>query len=256
MERRRERRAEFEAALASLRREDYDNAALQQAAAVWTIRARNEHASVAAFDRFALGLLAVAAPPQLLVETHEAALDEIEHARISFALASAYSGTPTGPGPLAIDGALEATSLATLVVATIEEACVGETLSAIEAEHAAGIATEPAARVALDIIAADEARHAELAWATVRWALGIDASLEPLMRRAFAGAIERVSRAAPVAACAEPRLEPFGCIDARSRNELFARAIREVLDPAVRAVFGEHPSRDGELVIARCESRP
>ncbi|MCA9546694.1 MAG: ferritin-like domain-containing protein, partial [Myxococcales bacterium] len=48
----------------------------------WTRQALAEHASVASFARFALHLMAVGAPPDLLVATHQAGLDEIEHARL------------------------------------------------------------------------------------------------------------------------------------------------------------------------------
>jgi hypothetical protein len=47
-----------------------------------------------------LELLALGAPAELVEKAHVAALDEIEHARICFALASAYGGERYGPGPL------------------------------------------------------------------------------------------------------------------------------------------------------------
>ena len=59
-----------------------------QLAMHWEAAATAEHASVAAFARHSMQLMALAAPMQLIRDAHEAALDEIRHARLSFALAS------------------------------------------------------------------------------------------------------------------------------------------------------------------------
>ena len=53
----------------------------------WTADALLEHASVASFSRLSLALLAVGAPADLVALAHRAALDEIRHARLCFALA-------------------------------------------------------------------------------------------------------------------------------------------------------------------------
>lgn len=47
----------------------------------WSLAAQQEHASIASFSKFSLELMAVGAPAALLVRAHEAALDEINHAR-------------------------------------------------------------------------------------------------------------------------------------------------------------------------------
>ena len=60
--------------------------------------AAGEHASVASFAHVSLELMAYGAPAELLVDTHRAALDEIEHARMAYALASEYGGCAMGPG--------------------------------------------------------------------------------------------------------------------------------------------------------------
>ena len=58
----------------------------------WEREAAFEHASVAAFARASLSLLALGAPPDLLAATHAAAIDEVEHARLCYGLASSYGG--------------------------------------------------------------------------------------------------------------------------------------------------------------------
>lgn len=178
-------------------------------AASWRRDALAEHASIAAFARATLALLAFGAPPELVAETQRAALDEVDHARRSFALASRYAGAPEGPGPLDLQGALGPMTLPAFAVDTLREGCVGETLAAWVASAQASRASDPMAREALTTIAADEARHAELAWRTLAWcmrvggatvrravsdavrALGDGAAL----RGPFEGAPERVDRA-------------------------------------------------------------
>lgn len=106
----------------------------------WLEAAQMEHASIASFGRFALQLLRLGAPAELVQNAHVAALDEIEHARICFALASAYAGRAYGPGGLdGISGEFPS-DLRTVLCANVEEGCVGETLAALEAAFERAIA--------------------------------------------------------------------------------------------------------------------
>ena len=229
--------AAFDAALDSFDANAFDAPLLSSAAVAWSERAQNEHASVAAFDRFSLGLLAVGAPPELLEASHRAAIDEILHARLGFALASTYAGSPLGPGPLKIDRALDAVAtLPDMVRATITEGCIGETLSAMEAKESLALTTEPAARAALEIIAEDEARHAELAWSFVRWAVAVDPSLADLVDKTFADNLPQAAGAGAAAACREPELAGFGFLLEKDRLEQRTRAVRDVLTPAAKAL--------------------
>ena len=79
-----------------------DPSVADQLANYWTRIGQLEHASVAAFAQFVLQLLAVAAPPDLVLAAQSALADEVEHARLAFGLASLYAGVGVGPGPLAI----------------------------------------------------------------------------------------------------------------------------------------------------------
>ena len=137
----------------------------------WIGSALLEHASIASFARFSLHLLAVGAPPELLERTQRAALDEIEHARLAFAIAGRLRGEPVGPGPIPMAGdVLGRMDLVSVEIAATEEGCIGEALAALDADREA--ATEPTRPIAdaLASIARDEATHAELAFAFVRWA--------------------------------------------------------------------------------------
>lgn len=136
----------------------------------WLNDALLEHASVAAFARFSLELLAIGAPARFVEESHHAALDEIEHARLCFALAS--SSSLLGAGPLALEGVRVRSNVADVVRAAAEECCCGETFAALVAERALATATHAGARHALARISSDEAKHAELGWRFIAWAIG------------------------------------------------------------------------------------
>lgn len=143
-------------------------------------QARLEHASVASFARASLELLALGAPPDLVRDTAAAMRDEIEHARICFSIARAYGAADTAPGPLDLAGAMPGViDPARVAYAVAYEGCVGETLGAAEAAFEAQKAHDGALRDALATIAADEQRHAVLAWRTLAWiveTLGDDAA--------------------------------------------------------------------------------
>ncbi|MEO8705430.1 MAG: hypothetical protein ABI867_35695, partial [Kofleriaceae bacterium] len=141
-----------------------------QLADAWLESARLEHASIAAFARLALQLVAHGAPPALVAAAHAAALDEIEHARLAFAIASAYAGRPLGPGLFPTATRMVATGdLAELALETFVDGCLGETVAALDADRAAAAARDPMIAEILARIAADETRHAELAWSIVAW---------------------------------------------------------------------------------------
>ncbi|HRI65994.1 MAG TPA: ferritin-like domain-containing protein [Polyangium sp.] len=140
-------------------------------AAAWEHTARMEHASIAAFARFSLELLALGAPSDLIMRTNAAMVDETNHSRMAFAMASAYRGEPVGPGRLALEGALGEADVASFVQRLIREGCVGETVAAVEAGEAADRAMDPVVGKALDTISTDESMHSNLAWRTLLWAL-------------------------------------------------------------------------------------
>jgi hypothetical protein len=209
-----------------------------QLAAYWAATAQMEHASVAAFARFALELLALAAPPDLLIATYEAMADETEHARLAFSLASAYGLGEIGPGPLAIDGAIEHITARRVFATLVREGCIGETLAAVLATEAHASATDPVARAALSRIAQDETKHAGLAWRAAGWLL--EASDEAFARWAE-GEVMRAIAEHPVEASPghgdDAILRAHGLLDAGTQRELVLVALRELVAPRARALF-------------------
>jgi len=156
----------------------------------WLADGAAEHASIAAFARFTLELLAVGAPVALVEQSQRAGQDEIAHARVCFALASAY-GAEVGPGPLPLVGIRLREDLVAVAASTVVEGCVGETYAALCAQEARATCIEPVAAMVLDQIAGDEARHAALAWQFVAWAIdkpGVRPAVEDAFTRALAAA--------------------------------------------------------------------
>ena len=234
-------------------------------AAYWLEAARMEHASVAAFARFTLQLMALGAPFELCQQSQLAMRDETEHARRCFALASRYSGAALGPGALQLDDALGVESLASLARLTFMEGCVGETCAALEAAEALACATDAPVRQALELIAEDERRHAELAWRFIAWALESDPSgdvrralqlelaglragvgttdaAEPRAQAATVGAPSDIERAADGARSLVHAFEltDHGRLSDEQRRRLARVAIAEVVLPCADGLLRSH----------------
>jgi hypothetical protein len=201
--------------------------------AFWTDAATAEHSSVAGFHRFALDLLAHGAPADLVAAAQRAAADELRHARACFSLASAYAGRSIGPGPMPLGpSAPVAATWVELAAWTVHEGCVGETVAAWLATEIAGSATDPAVRAVMEAIAADELRHAELAWSVVRWA---SAEGGAPVRAAIADAFARASISAPAsfgAVC-----PAHGLLDGSATTAAMQRALHDLVRPCAAALL-------------------
>ncbi len=201
-----------------------------------------EHASVAAFARFSLELLALGAPSDLVRAAQSAMGDELSHTRLAFGLATAYGGAAVGPGPLAIERALADTDFVSVVRTAFLEACIGETCAAAEVAEARDAATDPVVRAALTQIAEDELRHATLGYRFVQWALE-SASTET------ASALRRMMTRELAALTAEPRrfdgaaahsaaLAAHGFISEGARAKACQQAMNDIVRPCVAALVG------------------
>ena len=221
-------------------------------AAAWTEDALHEHASVASFSRAALALLAVGAPAELLALTHQAALDEVRHAQLCFTLASAYAGEALSPGPFPLgDSVAVPATLAEIAASAAEEGCIGETVAAVVAAEQLARATDPAVRAALAQIAGDEARHAELAWRTVAWAVQTGgAEVRAAVGHAFSAAIcaARQARDGEAAEGSPKATEAHGRLDRATVARVVAVAMDEIVTPAVWTLL--HPAAPARAEIS------
>jgi hypothetical protein len=201
----------------------------------WTAVALAEHASVAAFARFALQLTSIAAPPELLRACQAAMLDETRHARLAFGLASRFAGVPVGPGALDLDRALIDTQIESLLRDVVLEGCLGETRAAAEARAAAAVCDVPEIRAVLEQIAEDEERHAALAWRFVAWLLGQRPELVPTFERVLA--LARASAPVCEESC-ELDGRSWGLLDAATRRRIDGQTRSAIVAPLGRALTG------------------
>lgn len=154
--------------------EDPARAAL---AAQWRENGRTEHASVAAFARLALDLVSLGAPPRLMADANRDALDEIRHAELCFGMARALDGRAISPGPFPAASRARTLlpsrtlALAQLAVDSLVDGALHEGTSARVIARLARGCEDPATRVMLREIAADESRHASHGWDVVGWCL-------------------------------------------------------------------------------------
>lgn len=211
-----------------------------------------EHASVASFAGFSLELLGLGAPPDLVAAAQEAMGDEVRHAQICFSLASDYQGESVGPSPLPMGAPWSARSAVDLAVAVAFEGCIHETISALLAAAERDAATEPAIQVALSVIAADETRHAELAWRALAWLLEIGG--EPVARaveQVFNRPLDQGPREAPIDGVDAALLAAHGCLSPQEKRALSERSMREVVLPCARALLRAQAARSaGPLQVA------
>jgi hypothetical protein len=215
-----------------LRAAALSGAARDRLAALWREDAAQEHASVAAFARAALQLMALGAPADVLAGLARAQADEVAHARTCYGLAAALDGRPQGPGPLRVDGLLDGVDAESVLVDTLVGGAVGETLAAARA-HAAALACEdPALAAALHTLAADEARHAALAWRIAGWLL----AERPALRGAAARALATPPNLPPRPLGVAP--EGWGHLPSAAVAAVHAQAWRAVVEPARARLLG------------------
>ncbi len=186
--------------------------------------AHAEAASVYAFRRMGRELAATGAPRALVVAARRAARDEIAHARAMRTFARAAGERVGG---VRVARAERPRSLEAFARENAVEGCVRETFLALVALHQATHATSGRVRRAFARIAADETKHAALAWAVARWA---ESALDPPARRRVARARDAAgSKLRDALARAEP--QPFDRAIGNPSPEV-ARALFRALEQA------------------------
>ena len=204
----------------------------------WMDCATMEHASVASFSHFALDLMRLGAPPELLRGAHHAALDEIEHARLCFGLASGYHGQLLGPGPLPAGPVVGSGSLVEVAEALVREGCIGETLAAIDAAARLAVSKDTSVRAALEIILKDESAHAALAWRSLKWILTLDTdgAVRERLTQVFFEERQRWTSIPEQDASFPSAVLAHGLLETSSRAHDLSRAWREVIEPSWAAL--------------------
>ena len=204
----------------------------------WAMVARAEHASVASFAQFGSRLLALGAPASMVRAASSAAVDEVRHAEFAREVASEHCGRELRFGALDTRGAADPReSFADTVLACVREGCIGETLAALELSTVAQACTDARLSESLRAIAADEARHAALAWRFVQWAVSRDPSLAARVAAVFereaSGKRERES----FDAREREQLRAHGCLPIDERRDLERDGLRELVRPCADALL-------------------
>ena len=115
----------------------------------------------------------------------------------------------------------------------LAEGCVGEGVSAAIAGFAAEACSDPATAALLRRIAADEARHAALAWRTLRWLVEHFGEVVAAPLRARLAALT----GPPLPPESGPDLAAHGRLSARACAEIHRAVLRQVVRPLARQLL-------------------
>ncbi|MEO7113359.1 MAG: ferritin-like domain-containing protein [Polyangiaceae bacterium] len=149
-----------------------------------------ERASIAAFRMLQRELRLLHAPRELVRSAERAARDEVRHARTTARLAKRHEAEP--PKVVIDESKIETRSLEALAIENAVEGCVRETFGALVASWQVAHAADVEVACALRSIAADETRHAALAWEIAKWA---ENKLDHAANRRVADAAAKAVRA-------------------------------------------------------------
>jgi hypothetical protein len=128
-----------------------------------------EAVSVHAFERLERELELHGAPPSLLRDARRARRDEVRHTAMTTRLARRHGASPRLPEAPA-PGA-RARTLFEVALENAVEGCIRESYGAVQGLVEAQTSPDDSVRRAMQSIATDECRHAELAWAVHAWAM-------------------------------------------------------------------------------------
>jgi hypothetical protein len=205
-------------------------------ATYWLAQAASEHASVASFNRFALQLLALGAPSAMVTEALDAARDEVRHAQLCYGLASRYLGRQVGPGKLDLPRGSIPVEPVVVAVETLRDGCLGESVASELALEASRHAGDPEVASMLAGIAADEERHAELAWRVVAW---LAAEHGEVVRREVRTFAAELAAEGDVAPAEEDDASEHGVLGARRQLAVRRAVIDEILLPCLDALVNQ-----------------
>jgi hypothetical protein len=209
----------------------------------WLDDARAEHASVAAFERLAMDLTRAGAPDALAAWARRAALEEVGHATMCFAVASAYAAQEFSASsrlfvlPWRARRESRSALIERLAVESLLDGCIEEGCAAKSASLAARRAVDPALAKVLSRIALEEASHAELAYAIVAWAVEEEPAILPRLEAALSRSRARTHRPSP----RDAELVAFGRL-APTDVELLERETRQHAEQHIAGLLRGHRS--------------
>jgi len=193
---------------------------------LWLEDARLEHSAVSAFLTLAGELAALGAPASLVRRAIDAARDETVHTRLCLEAARRHTGIawtlprfrPADPPRQCIDA---------LVRESWEDGCLGEGIAAQAAGKGAARCRDGWTRGALETIARDESRHADLAWRILEWCLALPGAAGDEARSALSRAVDHVRGfvPAPLPALKAATLSAHGRLSQKMLAEIAERGL-------------------------------
>ena len=220
-------------------------------AAQWRENGRTEHASVAAFARLTLDLMALGAPASLLAGAQRDAADEVRHTELCFSLARAIDGREESPGefPEAARArtlsSVRAVALAQLAVDSLVDGALHEGVSARVVAKLKARCEDDAIRKVLEEIAADEGRHAAHGWDVVAWCVATGgATVASALRGALDGLPEAMRSPLPQAA-EGGAWERWGIHGNALEAEEYASALRDLKERVGRMCGADDGRAEG-----------
>ncbi len=210
-------------------------------ARAWTDAALGAHGAVATYARFALQLMSLGAPPQLLQGCSLAMQEEVAHAQACFSLARRYATSEVGPGPVPAAALSQDGDVTAIVLEVVQRGCIAEAVSALSAREALEHCQDPAAREVLVRHHTAKAQQAQLAWRFVAWALETRPALALQVREAFAQELAGVrpgqKRASRDVAVSDGELARHGLLSPALRAALRERVLASVVAPCAEALL-------------------
>jgi hypothetical protein len=223
-----------------------DDAMRDALAAQWRENGRTEHASVAAFARLTLDLMALGAPAVLLAGAQRDAADEVRHTELCFSLARAIDGREDSPGafPEAAKArtlsSVRSVALAQLAVDSLVDGALHEGVSARVVAKLKARCDDEAIRKVLEEIAADEGRHAAHGWDVVAWCLAAGgATVASALRGALDGLPETMRSPLPKGA-EGGAWERWGIHGHALEAEEYASTLRDLKERVARMCRAAH----------------
>lgn len=208
----------------------HEGGALDAVAQAWIAAASGEHASVAAFSRLSLELMAHGAPLDLLRDAHAAALDEVEHTELCLSVARRMGAVGARMAAFPFQAPVATTrSLVEIAVDAVREGCLVETLGAHVAAVASRACKDSDLAALLGDIADDEARHAVLSWRVVAWAMSVGGDE---VRQAVYDAL-----VAPIEPMDVRSIALRSGLDESFFEDVLRAGVGEVLTPAAQALW-------------------
>jgi len=211
----------------------------------WSQLASLEHSSVASFARASLALMSLGAPAQLLLETQEAAAEEVRHAQEVYSWLSALQGEAVRPGPFPSTSLTLCANRREMIFSLVQEACLSETLGVAEVSYARSLACtlQGPARITAHLarVEEDETRHASLAWRTLAWLLedAPEALLDEVAERFELGLHELLEiPTRSTFSTHERALNAFGVLSPSQTLMARHEGVKQVLTPALVHLLG------------------